>query len=123
MFSYRNLCLALVSLTATLFAVLLIAPQWISLLFGIQGDDASAFISRRAAMLFLGYTAIAATARDAEASPARRAFLLGVAVSMGGLAVLGAAEFARGYAGPGILLAVAGESAFAAWALVCRRSA
>ncbi len=123
MLSYRHLGLATGALTLVLFVVLMVAPGWVALLFEFEGNAASEFLSRRAAMLFLAYAAIVVSARNAKPSSARQAILLGNMGSMGGLALLGAVEFARGYAGPGIVAAVLGETAFALWALKVRRAA
>ena len=66
---------------------------------------------RRAAMLFLGMGVLAQLSRDAAQSPARQAISFGTGVSMLGLATMGVAELARGFAGPGILLAGLAEAA------------
>ncbi len=114
MLTFRNLSLFTALLALTLCTLLLLAPQLVFALFGVEGNAPAYFISRRAAFLFLGYATLAFLSRDAANSVARQAIIAGVGVMMGGLAILGAAEWLRGYAGPGILLAVGGEAVIAA---------
>ena len=122
-FTYRNLCVVAGVLSATLFVFLLTAPDLIAQLFGIDGGTSFEFISRRAAILFLGTATMFCAARTAGHSAARQAILLGYAVAMGGLAILGFVEFLRGAAGVGILIAVFGELFITSWALfVWRKS-
>ncbi len=79
------------------------------MLFEIDGNESAYFISRRAAMLFLGFAVISYFSRNAQNTDTRQSILLGLALSMFGLAILGAFEFARGFAGVGIFLAVGTE--------------
>ena len=122
-FTYRNLCVFAGALAATLFIFLLTAPDLIAQLFGIDGGASFEFISRRAAILFLGTATMFYAARTAGHSAARQAMLLGYAVTMGGLAILGFVEFLRGAAGIGILIAVFGELFVTIWALFVWRNA
>ncbi len=110
---FRTLSLATAALAITLFACLLLAPGLVLALFAVPIDAPAGFLARRAAMLFLGFAVLSYLARDVPHSSARQAVAAGVGASMLGLAMLGLAELARGYAGPGILLAVVGELAFA----------
>lgn len=71
------------------------------------------FLARRAAMLFLGIAILSFLARDAPASILRNAIAIAFAVMLLGLAATGLYEYARGYAGPGIWIAIVTEVAFA----------
>ncbi len=62
-------------------------------------------------MLFLGISVLSWFGRNAEHSELRQAMCIGLAASMFCLAALGSGEFARGYAGPGIWLAIVTETA------------
>ena len=107
--------------TAAVFgaiAVLLLgfpAPIW--WLFALEGGGEAALMGRRAAMLFAGLTVLCFLLRDAGPTPERRGAAAAISVAMGGLAVLGLAEWLRGAIGPGVLVAVAVEiSLVALWA-------
>lgn len=112
MFSFRNVSLAATVLTGVLFVILLLAPDLIFWIFSIEGNEAARLLSRRAAMLFLGLAIITYSGRNAQHSVLRQAICLGMAVCMFGLAMTGIFEFARGFAGVGIMLAFAAEVGF-----------
>ena len=109
MLTFRNVNLLSTLVAFNLFVVLLFAPQLIFSLFGLEGNPPAYFLSRRAAMLFLGLATLAFTSRNAAHSEARQSIMAAVGVTMAALAILGVAELARGYAGPGIFLAIGGE--------------
>ncbi len=96
-------------LSAVLSILLLFFPNVIFFIFGLEGNATADFISRRAAMLFLGYAVIAFFSRNSPPSDSRQAITLGIALSMLGLAILGLFEFARGFAGLGSLLPICTE--------------
>ncbi len=114
MLNFKNVSLATVALTSVLFGLLLLVPDFIFFIFGIEGGEAARLLSRRAAMLFLGLAILSYFGRNAEHSIMRQAVCLGMAASMFGLALTGTYEFVRGYAGGGILLAVVAEIGFGA---------
>ena len=95
----------------TLFLLLFFVPEIIFALFKIQGDEPAFFISRRAAMLFLGIAVFSWFGRNASHSELRQAICLGMSISMLALAVLGVFEFIRDFVGVGIFLAIATEIA------------
>jgi len=109
MISFKDLSLIMSVIAILLFAVLLLAPNLIFILFAVEGNESAYFLARRAALLFLGYALISFAARNAQASAARQAISVGIAVAMLSLAVLGLVELSRGYAGIGILLAISAE--------------
>lgn len=109
MLSFKTLGLITCGLSIVLAILLLFFPAVIFMLFGITGNEAAYFISRRAAMLFIGYAVIACLSRNAQPSEGRQAITLGIACSMSGLAILGLFEFVRGFVGSGIFLAVSAE--------------
>lgn len=112
MFNFKNVSLAATALSGVLFVILLLAPELIFFIFSIEGSEAAKLLSRRAAMLFLGLAIITYLGRDAVHSALRQAVCVGMAATMFGLALTGTYEFARGYAGFGILLAVIAEIGF-----------
>jgi hypothetical protein len=111
MVKFRNLSSIMAVIAFTLFLFLLFAPEIIFNLFEIQGDESAFFISRRAAMLFLGIAAFSWFGRNASHSESRQAICLGMSISMLSLAILGVFEFVRNFVGMGIFLAVATEIA------------
>lgn len=111
--TFRTLNLV-ASLVCVVLAVLLIAiPEVIYFLFSLTGDAVGDFLAKRAGMLFLGFATLLFYSRNAETSSTRSAISLGLIVAMAGLAMLGAYEYFRGYAGIGIWLAVFTEASFA----------
>ena len=104
--TYRTISTAVATLYATLAFVLLLSPGLVNWLFAVPGHATGDFMAKRAAMLFLGLAAIAFLSRDAAPSTARDAIAKGIAVAMIGLALASLYEFARGFAGPGICLAI-----------------
>jgi hypothetical protein len=96
-----------------LFICLLLAPSLIYWIFGLDGNEVSDLIARRAAMMFMGLSAIICLSRNAEPSQLRQSLCLGLAIMMGALAIIGIFEFLRGIVGVGIWLAIITEIAFA----------
>lgn len=92
-----------------LFLTLFLVPQLIFMLFEIEGNASAYFLSRRAAMLFLGYAIMTFVARNAEHSIARQAISLGFGSAMLSLMILGVFELVRGFVGFGILFAMGAE--------------
>lgn len=113
MINFKYVSVAAACLYITLFLSLLLVPDFIFWIFDIDGDESARFISRRAAMLFFGFAVISWLGREASHSSMRQAVILGMAATMATMALTGLYEFARGYAGAGILLAVMAELAFA----------
>ena len=112
--SYRTISVCAAALCGVLGFSLLVLPVIVYWIFGIMGNDTTDFMSRRAAMLFLGFAIILFQSRNAPNSAIRRSLSLGVWVAMLGLAATGLFEFAIGRAGGGIWLAIVTELAFAA---------
>ncbi len=110
---FRSINLAASLVCAILAMVLIFLPELIYWLFNLTGDDIGDFLAKRAGMLFSGLAVLLYCSRNIEASSARSAISLGLAVAMGGLALVGAYEYFRGYAGAGIWLAIIAETSFA----------
>ncbi len=112
-------------LYAILAVVLLAAPDVVYWIFTVAGGSAGDFIAKRAAALFAGLATLAFLARRLSESEGRIAVSLGMVVALAGLAIIGCYEFARGFAGAGIWLAISAElgfaAAFASFALSDRR--
>jgi hypothetical protein len=111
MVSYKILSTVTAVIALTLFFLLLFMPEIIFLLFQVQGNESAFFISRRAAMLFLGIAVFSWIGRNALHSESRQAICIGMSVSMLALAVLGVIEYARNFVGIGIFIAVVTEVA------------
>ena len=92
-----------------LFLHLLFVPEIIFTLFQVEANESAFFISRRAAMLFLGIALFSWFGRNAPHSELRQAICIGMSISMLAMAISGVIEFARNYAGIGIFLAVVTE--------------
>lgn len=111
-FKLLNTATALIALI--LCSVLILVPEVLFMLFGIDEHSSAFFIGRRAAMLFLGLAVLTWCIRKAEFSESRQAVCLSLSVSMLGLAILGTVEYLRGFAGIGIALAIITEAVLAA---------
>jgi hypothetical protein len=128
MIAYRTLSVITASLCLTLAIFLLLVPELIFLIFGVVGNESAYFISRRASMFFVGYTAIAFLSRKEPPSTSRQSISFGIGTSMLGFVALGLFELLRGFAGPGILLPMIAElslalSYFSIWSRDKRREA
>ncbi|PHR61073.1 MAG: hypothetical protein COA43_05380 [Robiginitomaculum sp.] len=110
--NFNILSTATTVLALSLSLLLAFTPQFIFWLFSLTGNEAAYFISRRAAIMFLGIAVLAWLGRKSAPSSLRQAVCLGMGVMMIGLALLGLGEFARGYTKAGILLAVTTEFMF-----------
>ncbi len=108
--TFKHLSTFTSALSIVLFGVLLLAPGPLLALMGLACPPEASFLARRAAMLFLGLGVMSWLAREQPASPMRRGYRFGVAAVMLALAALGVVEFARGFAGPGIFLAILTET-------------
>ena len=106
MITYKTLSVTTASICITLSIFLLFIPEPLFFIFGVAGNDSAYFLSRRASMLFVGYSAISFLSRNDPPSASRQSILAGIGISMLGLFILGLFEFLRGFAGPGILLAM-----------------
>jgi peptidoglycan/LPS O-acetylase OafA/YrhL len=108
--NYKSVSTVTAFVTFILFLTLLVAPVLIFKLFQVQGDESAFFISRRAAMLFLGIASFLWLGRNATHSELRQAICVGLSLSMFALAILGVFEFVRGFVGMGIFVAVLTET-------------
>ena len=106
MFSFKNISIFTALIACSLFAAFLFYPVLPFSLFGIEQSSSALFVSRRMAMLFLGFAILLWVARNAKHSESRQAICLSISVSMCALSGLGVFEFQQGQAGSGILLAV-----------------
>jgi len=113
MIKFKMVSVITAVIALTLCLVLLLTPEVIFMLFNIDENSSASFIGRRAAMLFLGISVITWVGRNTSHSESRQAVCLGLAISMLSLAVLGAIEYLRGFAGFGISLAVITEAIIA----------
>lgn len=109
MVDFDKLSVVTAVISSILFVILLFYPEVVFWLFSVAESESGEFIARRAAMLFLGIAVLSWFVRSAADSEARQAICLGIGVSMLSLAVVGLFELTRGFAGIGILLAIAVE--------------
>ncbi|ESQ77570.1 hypothetical protein [Asticcacaulis sp. AC402] len=121
--SFRSVSSATALLFTILCATLVFFPQPIYWLFGLDPHALGDFMARRAGVLFLGLALIVWLTRETGDPAVQKAICLALAVMMLGLAAMGTFEFARGYAEPGIWLAIVGEITIgAAYVHVWRRT-
>ena len=109
MIEFKKLSTIMAIITFVLFLLLLVVPEIIFILFQIPENTSAFFISRRAAMLFLGISVFSWLGRNSLHSELRQAICLGLSISMLSLAGLGLFELFRGFSGIGIILAVITE--------------
>lgn len=110
MIKFRTLSTITAIVTCVLFLVLLLLPEIVFILFQIPENSSAFFISRRAAMLFLGIAVFSWLGRHSLHSELRQAICAGLSISFLSLAALGLFELIRGYSGIGIGLAIVTES-------------
>lgn len=101
------------ALCLSLGLVMFFVPGLAFWLFGIDGGSSAVFIGKRVSMFFWGMAVLAFMAAETESDETRRVVSAAFATLMGGLAILGLIELARGAAGAGILVAVLIEGFFA----------
>jgi hypothetical protein len=109
MIEFKKLSTITAFITFVLFLVLLLLPEIIFILFQIPENSSAFFISRRAAMLFLGIAVFSWLGRNSLHSELRQAICIGLSISMLALAGLGLFELIRGFSGIGIGLAIITE--------------
>jgi len=107
--TFRHLSIVTATISAALFLIMLLCPEIMFWLFQIPATESAAFMSRRAAILFLGVSLLSWLIRDTAHCITRQSINISFATMMFGLALLGALEYIRGYAGGGISLAVITE--------------
>ncbi len=110
--TYKTVSVAASALYIALFACLLIAPDLIYWLFGIESHTTADLLAKRAAMLFLGLAVLSFLGRNAPYSSLRQAVSAAMATTMAGLMLTGMYEFFLGTAGIGIWSAIGGEALF-----------
>lgn len=110
--SYKAVSIAASALCSALFACLLVAPDLIYWLFGIERHTTADLLARRAAMLFLGMAVLTFLGRNAPYSSLRQVVSVAMATTMAGLMLTGMYEFFLGTAGIGIWSAIGGEALF-----------
>lgn len=113
MLNYKTTSTYTALIAFTLFSILILFPEMLFWLFGIEQNNSALFVGLRMAMLFLGLAILLWVGKDSAHSESRQAISLSIATQMCGLAGLGAFELSQGHAGPGILLAVMTELAIA----------
>lgn len=112
--TYSFMNRATLGLSLALAAVLMLVPQLIFWLFGLEPHVSAEVISRRAALLF-GILALMLWALRAlePQSITAKSVAKAIAAGMLALALLGLTELALGRVGFGILLAITAELGFA----------
>ncbi len=111
--SFKLISIATAALMLMSALMMGFAPKYVFLLFALEGNDIIGLFMRSVAILFFGLAVLSWTGRNAVHSQLRQTICIGMMVIMGGLAVLGFGEFARGFAGIGILGAAITEALFA----------
>lgn len=124
--SYALVMRAAVVLSVALCLGLLLAPGAFWALFGIDGGAPGDFAFRRSGALFFMLALVLWSLRDLADAAARRRVAWAMALGMAAIATLGLWELTRGAVGPGLLVPVATEIAFAgafAWVASRERAA
>lgn len=111
--SFRLTCLTAAILYLALALILAFIPQIVYWLFSLTQNELGDFLARRASALFLGLALLCFLTHRSELPETRNVVSLVVGVTMSTLVFFGIYEFARGYAGIGILIAIAIEIALA----------
>jgi hypothetical protein len=88
---------------------MLLAPEVMFYLFQIPESESAIFMSRRAAILFLGIGLLSWLVRNATHSTSTQSIKMSFAIIMFGLVLLGSFEYIIGNAGIGIGLAIITE--------------
>lgn len=110
--SFSVLNRAAAGVLVALAMALVFLPGVLYGMFGLEVNPLGGFVSRRTAMFMLGAAVLLwLTARSADAQT-RRAVAVSMVVTFGGLALMGLGEFLRGFAGPGIFVAIVTETFF-----------
>ena len=107
--TYRTLALCAAVICFALTAIWLLAPNLLLSLWNVQISPHVELMARRGAALFLGFGIMLFSSLNTESSALRVALARGFAAGCFALACLGIFDFATGYAGIGIFLAVAVE--------------
>lgn len=111
--NYTQLSLLFSWVTAGLFVTLFFSPGILHWIFQIESTPSAIVMSRRAALLFLGLSAVIFLTRNTTDLQTRRSISIAIALTMGGLVILGCFDLLRGNVGLGIILAVIPEAFFA----------
>lgn len=88
-------------------------PGMLYALFGLELNPLGGFVSRRTALFMFGLGVLLVLTAQTRDHATIRAVSVAMVITMGGLAILGLGEFLRGYAGPGIFVAILTETVFA----------
>ncbi len=89
-----------------LCVVLVFLPEIVFWLFGLQQNDVGDFLAKRAGVLFFGYSLLCFCTRNSTSSQLQAVVSLVIGATLALMAIMGIYEYARGYAGIGILVAV-----------------
>lgn len=92
-------------------------PSLIYWMFSIEAAESADFLARRAACLFLGLAILFGSARTITHQQTQKIIASVIVLTMAPMALLGMFEFARGFAGPGIFIAVCVEAALVMFAI------
>lgn len=111
--NFKSLSIVMAIFMTGLALLLGFTPRMVFDLLVLEGNDTAVFTARYGAVLFCGFAVFNWLARDAVPSPLRQSICLGMMAVMGGLAVLGFVEFARGFGGTGVLAVAITQGLFA----------
>jgi hypothetical protein len=107
--NFKNLSIITAVIAFVLFITMLLAPEVMFYLFQIPESESAIFMSRRAAILFLGIGLLSWLVRNATHSTSTQSIKMSFAIIMFGLVLLGSFEYIIGNAGIGIGLAIITE--------------
>ena len=111
--SYRNVSLSVACVFLSLCITLVLIPDVVYWLFGLEGNELGDFLAKRAGVLFFGFAVLCFGFRNSADKQVQSTVAVVVGTSMGLMALLGIFELVRGNSNFGILLAVFVEGAIA----------
>lgn len=112
--TFKFVCTSALILCAALAIVLLLFPGVIYWLFDISETLSANLLAKRAAALFTGYAALMLLSRNAKSVETIRIVSITMVILFVSLIIVGGFEFFTNNAGPGIWVAIVGETVFAA---------
>lgn len=110
--SFRHATLLSFLIAGVLTLLLLLVPGVVFWLFGLDQTEAATVMLRRCGVLFAGIAILLWGARRAKGAT-QVVFARGMVVMMGGMAILGLAEFLADRVGPGVFVAMTIETLLA----------
>ncbi len=107
--SFRRVAMVVAAFCAAISVLLFVDAGVYTGTYGFESDAGTSFLGRRFAPVLFGLAVMLYLARNASASPVRRAMVLGVAVAFAGIGLTGLWAYNTNAADPAILIAAVVE--------------